>query len=340
MNFIKKIDNVISLSIPAFEKGLEMGLMVFHSNEQFKVISTNNYETLFESNDDLGAYHIFSKRLFVTKPSVVFEVDLEQMALKTICTTQKNRISIHGLDYCSAITTQRNPKLKSGEIIRISDSKIVHSWNEEKNVLTIDDHFIFFYKRDGQLQYFDSRSGKQAWSLKLDNGSFGQRIIAQTNDVFYLQRAISKPDTFSVLALEKSTGNIIWETENTHPYYCFDEASHKLYGLGDKCFEVINALTGEKELVAELDVNVFISSHLTHYYDGLLYFSSHLDNSMPVFGAVNVKTGKLQFIQDIKISKKKSFRLGLEKPIVVSDKLYLKDSLNSLHVFERQKGSR
>jgi outer membrane protein assembly factor BamB len=151
--------------------------------------------------------------------------------------------------------------------------------------------------------------------------------------VFFLQRAISKPNLFNVLALEKSTGKIIWETENTHPYYCFDEVNNKLYGLGHKQFEVISTVTGKKALIAQLDVNVFISSHLTFYSDGFLYFSSQLDNNIPVFGAVNVKSGKLEFIQEVKIEGEKSFRIGLEKPIVVENRLYIKDSLNTLHIF-------
>lgn len=332
---IHTINEVRTLFYPAFEKGVKINLIIFHAKNNFKIISSYDYRLLYELEGDLGSYHFFCEKLFLSKKNEILEVDIKNKNTVSFSKTLKNKISIHNFKYSSGITTQRKPRLKEGEIINNIKSEVIHKWIDEKNVLCIRGDLILFYSRNNVLELFNIEKKQELWRLKLDDGSFGQRIIGQTEEFFYLQRALSKKKRFNILKLEKSTGKIIWETENTHPYYCFSEEENKLYGLGGKRFEVINTLTGEKELVTEIDADVLVASHLIYYSDGFLYFSSHLANKTPVIGAVNVKTGKIDFIQEVNVSAKKSMRIGIEKPIVVNNRLYVKDTLNTLHIFER-----
>jgi len=327
------------VDIEAFINGLNLRLLIVYSTEGLEFIDPINYDLVFKKS---GFYHfrIFNQRLFLNIGNEIKEFKLSDLdANSTLCRTEEQNITILNLKFSIGKTSQRKPRIKRGEIINNSDNKVIYKWSDERIVVTFVNDYPLFETSDKKLILLNIDNEKELWNIKLDNGSFGQRILGQTEDVFFLQRAVSKPNLFNVLALEKSTGKIIWETENTHPYYCFDEVNDKLYGLGDKRFEVISTLTGEKALITQLDVNVFISSHLTYYSDGFLYFSSHLDNNIPVFGAVNVKSGKLEFIQELKIEGEKSFRIGLEKPIVVGNRLYVKDSLNTLHIFEKDQNA-
>jgi 6-phosphogluconolactonase (cycloisomerase 2 family) len=100
--------------------------------------------------------------------------------------------------------------------------------------------------------------------------------------------------------------------------------------------EVINSETGERELQTELKEDVHISSHLTCYDNGYVYFSALLDNSIPVFGAVDAKSGELEFIQEVEMQGERSFRNAPDKPIVVGDRLYIRDALKTLHIYARE----
>ncbi len=344
---IKKINDVSNYTYSTFEFEILSGFITFiNSDNVLYVFDSNNLEILvkIKLEDNYGLSFIDNTFYLKKGDDSLFKLNIKAKRLEHIYTTTIK----DGFSYSIGLLTKdlvikTKSKIINFEIveleqkvINIISNKEIYYLNELNYLMFIQNNFAYLhsFKNDNVVRR-NIITNEECYNLKLDNGAFGQRILGQTEDIFYLQRAVSKPNIFNVLALEKNTGKIIWETENAHAYYCYDRKNNKLYGLGDKRFEVINTLTGEKELVAELDVNVYVFSHLTFYNNGLLYFSSHLDNNIPVFGAVNVKTGELDFIQEVKIEGEKSFRIGIEKPIVVDNRLYVKDSFNTLHIFEK-----
>lgn len=188
-----------------------------------------------------------------------------------------------------------------------------------------DEYIISLNESNNEIGLFDLKKEEYLWSKKLTKELQNDSIFTESKLFIY------SSDNF--YALDLIDGVVSWSIEKPMLHYSFDAG--RLYGLNGCEFEIINANTGKEELNSKLDINVVISSHLTYYNEGFLYFSSHLDNNIPVFGAVNVKTGKLDFIQEVKIEGEKSFRIGLEKPIIVGNRLYVKDSLNTLHIFEK-----
>ncbi len=138
------------------------------------------------------------------------------------------------------------------------------------------------------------------------------------------------------MRIDLSTGGILWEVEKVLSYYNYDPSSCMLYGLGGKTFEVINVDSGEREIQHELSEDLHIASHLTYYDNGLLYFSGYRDNNIPVFGAVDVENANLVFTQEVKMPGEKSFRKGLDRPVVVGNRLYVRDAMKTLHVYERE----
>ena len=340
----KQLKDFHSYSYSTFDKELQNGVITFFdSNLILNVYDTQSLEiVLMEKREGAYSINYVQNNIFLSNEKCILSVDVNNACINEYFKLAPNSEKSIGL-LTKELVIESKSKVVDFEIVELEQSVIniisgekIYYLNELSYVMFIQNDSIYLQslKNDNIIRR-NIITKVEDYSLKLDNGSFGQRIIGQTEDMFFLQRVVSKPNLFNVLALEKSTGKIIWETENTHPYYCFDEVNNKLYGLGDKRFEAINTLTGKKELTTELGINVYIFSHLTYYNDGFLYFSSHLDNNIPVFGAVNVETGKLDFVQEVKIEGEKSFRIGLEKPIVVGNRLYIKDSLNTLHIFEK-----
>jgi len=334
---VRHIDDVQTISMSSFDKALKLGYIIYYNQtSELTILNAHSFEKVPIKEQGSSSYEVFNGAVYLKYQNVIKYLNLDTLDCSIICSTLEKNIRVLNSEYCQGGTSSRKPRIKRNEIIKVSDNSIMHRWSDNKGVLSWNYKYPLFETKNGSLIFYNIFENSILWEIQLDNGSFGKRILGETKNIFYLQRAVSKPNIFNVLALEKSTGKIIWETKNTHSHYCFDEVNHKLYGLSNKRFEAINTLTGEKQLITELAINVFISSHLTYYNNGLLYFSSHLENNIPVFGAVNVKTGTLDFIQKIKIEGEKSFRIGLEKPIVSDDILYVKDSLNTLHIFEKE----
>ena len=172
--------------------------------------------------------------------------------------------------------------------------------------------------------------------INLDNGAQGKRIFGKSVSAIFVQRVVAKSSHFNVVALDKSKGSIIWELEDSFSFYNYDESSCKLYGLSGRTFEMIDIDKGEREIQQELSEDLHISSHLTYYDNGLLYFSGYRDRNIPVFGAVDVENGNLVFTQEVEIPGEKSFRKGLDRPVVVGNRLYVRDAMKTLHVYERE----
>ena len=55
----------------------------------------------------------------------------------------------------------------------------------------------------------------------------------------------------------------------------------------------------------------------------------------PIIGAINVHNGKLTFSEKVELIGDKSFRKGLDQPFVFGNRLYVRDSVKTLHIYER-----
>lgn len=334
---IKRIANVRTVSLNSFDEALKLGLVIYYDDKsELKILLSSNFETVSESIESGSSYYdVFQDNIYFRFGNVVKLFDRSSLNFRPCSETKEENIRVLNKDYCQAGTSKRRPPIKRSEIIRMNDNKIVFKWSDNKGVLLWQDEYPLFESNDGELFLFDLETKKNIWSISLDNGSFGKRLLGQTESVLFLQRAVSKPDHINVLAVNKTSGEILWETSNSFPYYSYDKQTDKLYGLSGKTFEIINAKSGERELVSELDVDVQISSHLTFLECSALYFSAFLEGNIPVFGAVDVNSGKLLFTQEVEIEGEKSFRKGLDQPIVVGNRLYVRDAMKTLHIFER-----
>lgn len=341
----QQLKDILNYSYTTFENEISKGFIVYiDSNGVLNVYDVNKQELLFVKKLDNNYGISFIDDLFFLrkKENNLFKLDIVSESLEPFykCSDKENfSCSVGVLSKDLVIETQSkvvdfNIIEKYSKIINPKTSEIIYSWKGLEYLIQKEGSIIYIKPiRGNNLIRKNITSGKIEYNINFDDDSLESQILEQTKEDFYIKTSGNNPNQSNLYSVNKNTGEINWKTETSLLDYSLD--NNKLYGLGGKRFEVISTLTGKKELVAELDINIVISSHLTYYNDGFLYFSSHLDNNIPVFGAVNVKTGKLDFIQEVKIEGEKSFRIGLEKPIVVDNRLYVKDSLNNLHIFEK-----
>ncbi len=336
----KSIENIGNYNINDWVASLKKGCLIYYAEanklviyslSNLKVVSTRK----IKCNNSF--YYLDDNRLMINQDNKLYSSDFKLQKFEKICDTSEERISFLGDGFCIGRTSSRRPRISRNEIISTWNNQVLYRWDDDKQLIKWNEELHLFHtKFKGDLFALNLENNGLLWKIILDDGISGRRYIEYLdNDELIVQRYF-KVDRNNLLRLDLNTGSILWELEHTFPYYNYDESTCKLYGLGGKTFEVINAETGERELQKELKENLHIASHLTYYDNGYLFFSGYRDTNVPVFGAVNVEDGKLVFTQEVEMVGEKSFRKGLDRPVVVGNRLYVRDSMKTLHVFEKE----
>lgn len=344
---VHSVENVIGYSLKSLRDEIKnCTIGYFDNTNRFRVISLLDFSVLYEQkfNELLSISFISGEYYLTQNGGIIHLLRLANQALEEFYSMEQNpdvenSIGLLGSDLMitsQSIYEDYELKSKESKLLSQKTHEQIYLWNDLKDLIFLEEERAYFQSNNaGDIIVIELKNKQTAWSLKLDNGSFGKRLLGQTESVLFLQRAVSKPDHINVLAVNKISGEILWETSHSFPYYSYDETTDKLYGLSGKTFERINAKSGERELVSELGVDVQVSSHLTFFESTLLYFSAFLKGNIPVFGAVDVNSGKLLFTQEVEIEGEKSFRKGLDQPTIVGNRLYVRDAMKTLHIFER-----
>lgn len=340
MNWIKKhsLENVVTTSYDSFDKALSLGLVIYYDQEsELQILTTDSFDKICDNLEKGSSYYeVFGNSILFKFRNVLKRLELEGCSFETICATEEDNISLLNLDFCKGSTSKRKPRIRRNEIISTANNNVVYRWNDDKVLIFCDSgKYLFQTKFKGDLYLIDLQEDFKIWSTLIDEGIPGRRYYQKVNNDSLLVQKYFSVDNNNLIKIDLATGAIIWEVQNTLSYYNYDESNCQLYGIGGKTFEIINADTGVREIQKELSENLHISSHLSHYDNGLLYFSAYRENNIPVFGAVNVEDGELIFTQEVEIPGEKSFRKGLDKPIVIGNRLYVRDSMKTLHVFEK-----
>ena len=339
---IKEIEDLATISYGSFDKVLEAGLIVFYdSNSGINICSAQSFDpncNRIESGS--SDYYLIGGNLCLKFGNEIRKIDLTSCTSTVLCKTDRNNISLINQEYCRGSSSFTKPRRKINDIISIRNAEVIYSWEDNKALISWSAKYpIFFNKESEKLFAFDLSGDKVLWNIILDKGFAGVSYVQEVNDrELFLQRYLQFEE-YNLLKIDVITGSIVWEAINTLNHYNYEASSCKLYGIGGKTFEVINAKTGEREIQQELSEDLHISSHLTYYYNGLLYFSGYQDKNIPVFGAVDVENGELVFTQEVEMPGEKSFRKGLDRPVVVGNRLYVRDSMKTLHVYERVEDS-
>jgi hypothetical protein len=337
---IKEIEEVVNFNLECWAHGIRLGYLVYYTEpNNLRIISTSNFDVLEKrkSKANNSFYYIVDDELYVNIDNKLFRQDFGSVKAELICTTEEERIRILNKEFSVCSTYTRRPRVTREVIIRNIDCSQVYGWEDRRYLVGVIDKYKFLFQsfEDDRLRCIDIRNDVEIWTIGFERRIGASRFYKITDSWLVIQD-ITKDGTNNLRCLDSKSGSIIWRLGQAFPSYNYDYSLGKLYGLGARKFEVIDTETGEREMESELKENLHVASHLTFYAEGYLYFSGYLDQNIPVFGAVNVETGELDFIQEVEMPGERSFRKGLDRPVVVGNRLYVRDAMKVLHVFERQ----
>ncbi|KAB1068628.1 PQQ-binding-like beta-propeller repeat protein [Tamlana haliotis] len=271
---------------------------------------------------------LINSHLYISVDSDLLSLDVENLKLEKVCKSNDQYImALSNHRYISSSYRRKDKKYDNS--IYDQSCKLLLAINGEMSFRNVYQSHLLLSNRGGnKIAYLNFENCNILWQTDLNSIINGESIETK--------KYIIIPMSDSLIAFDRQSGEKVWSNKNSLSHYSYAEQNDNLYGITGNFFEVIDANTGKKEVNQKFSENLHIASHLTFNSKDLLYFSGYRDTNIPVFGAVNVKSGKLEFIQEVKIEGEKSFRIGLEKPIVVDNKLYVKDSLNTLHIFKKE----
>lgn len=336
-NLLKYIENCIGLSYRSFDKVLQEGYLVYSDQTQTYSLNSLTLNTIVNSKIDWFDIVEIDNEYFYVKKNRLFKVNFSDLSVEKIFETKEEALFPYSNNIVSIGSSNWRTKVQSFSIVKLPDKKLL-AWEDDRELLFVFSENLALFQ-DGNRGYLftiDLNDGKEIWKIALDGGISGRKYFQKVNcDRLIIQKFFSI-DNYSLLNIDIITGVVRWEVSNTLTYYNYDDSNNKLYGLGGGTFEVINADTGEREIQQKLSEDLHIASHLTYYCNGLLYFSGYRDKNIPVFGAVNVEDGNLAFTQEVELPGEKSFRKGLDRPVVVRNRLYVRDAMKTLHVYERE----
>lgn len=184
------------------------------------------------------------------------------------------------------------------------------------------------FKKKGLLINYDVKSNIENWSHQLSPGEKVQGIY-QHEGILIIQSSANK-----LYGLDERTGGVLWELSDMSYYHSYNPETGLLYSYGGETYRVINAKEGKilidkKFEGAEEKYRISPQGHMHSLSGDYLYFMSNWHESK--FGAINIRTHEIAFVQDFVVEE--GVKGGI--PYYYKGRLYIKDSVDTLHIFER-----
>lgn len=334
-NLFKSIENCTGISSYSFDKVIQKGYIIYSNESGTYIVNSKSFTEITNTRVDWFDIIEIEDNFFYVYNRELFKINFKSLIVEKIYSTTEEALFPFSQDIVSVGSSNWRTKTQNFSLIKLPNQELL-KWEDKRELLCISNEISVFYDGETQELFGIELNGKEEnWRLPFNNSISGRRYYQLLyNEECIIQRHFEIQNN-NLLKLNLNTGVIIWEIESAFSFYNFDELNNKLYGINGKTFEIINVESGIRELQIELEENLYIASHLTYYVDGYLYFSGYRDNNIPVFGAVDVKTGELVFTQTVEMPGEKSFKKGLDRPVVVGNRLYVRDAMKTLHIYER-----
>jgi len=322
-HLIKSIDKVISeLTISSDYFSYYTSDYILHFIDKESLLEINALQFDRDSN-----YTLKDNKLYISNDGELRIINIDTNKVLEKFDSGKQYISALPDNLYLASSYIRAEKKYENLIFNI-EKEVVFEINGEFGVNDFFESFLFLYNRaKDKIAVADICAKRKLWDYKVNDIVNGTTII---KDKFLIV-----PLTQSILKVEIETGNILWRKNIVLSFFKINEQKSKIYSLSENTFDIINVESGEREMQKELDLQV--PSHLTFYAGGYLYFSGFKgDNVTRIFGAVDVNTGEIDFTQSIEMPNRETYPGTYGKPVVVGNKLYIRDQSKTLHIYERQ----
>jgi outer membrane protein assembly factor BamB len=342
---IKIINDAKNISYSYFDNIIKTGILLYIDSEAvIRVLDVKKFDLIFQKRLNYIPFIQFcSGRIYLRHPEdTLYYLNYQNGSINLFYKALSEKDFEISVGLVSGnIVLETKSKYENYSLIE-SHSKLIdiesncdlYFWNTMQDLVFLDGSIAYFQPRSGgEIICKDIIRNKHIWSIFCDNGTQWKRIFGKFESKLYLQRVDTISGLYSVICLNETNGTKEWEIGNSLSYYYLDDFNGRILGLGDEIFEIINVETGEREMQKKLDLQV--PAHLTYYADGYLYFSGYKgDNVTRIFGAVDVNTGALAFTQSIEMPNGENPSGCYDRPVVVDNRLYIRDQLKTLHVYE------
>lgn len=216
-------------------------------------------------------------------------------------------------------------KYSENEIIWKKPYSPAYYYLLSKNIFLLRDNF-----NTKKITNIDLKTGNPLWLYSLPEGFKIEGKIHLYDNILVVNQ-IDEQSCSIIVGLDILTGKKLWENKVSLIHY--QQKNDFLYGFasntfGDNVFSKINIKTGE---VFEKSFENFakqVASHLATIHNDNLYFSAY---KIGEIGIIDLQ--KQEIIQEFSLNLEKG--VGIGAPIVTEDKIYILDSLNTLHIFEK-----
>lgn len=335
-NFIQlnKIENCLGLSSVSLDKILEKGFLIYGDNYKTFTLDVKNFLPVEKSKIESCRILEIDNKFFYVLNKELFEINFSNLSVRKIYATTAEALNPYTDEIVCCGSSNWRTKTQHFSLVKLPNQELFN-WEDRRELILISNEFSVFYDGDLQELYaVDLSDNGVKWSLPFDKGISGKRYFQELPNNEVLIQKYFKTGLGNLLKINLETGQIIWEIEQSISFYNYDKPNNKLYGLGSNTFEIINVETGERVMQKELDLHV--PPHLTYYTDGYLYFSGYRGDAVTrIFGAVDVNTGEIKFTHTIETPNGEVYRGTYDRPIVVGNRLYVRDQQKTLHIFER-----
>lgn len=186
-----------------------------------------------------------------------------------------------------------------------------------------------FFKKRNELFKIDGINGENYWNYSVPTD---EKILDlhQSNEFLILQSNNNK-----LFGLDANTGLKVWELPGVSFCHTLDKDSGLLYSYAWDVLRVIDPVNGkimiDKRLEGSMEeYGIRADANMHSISEGYLYFMSNWNT--PRFGGINLKTLEIEFVQDLDVEE--GIKGGI--PHYHNGRLYIKDTMNTLHIFERE----
>lgn len=328
MRYIKINQVINSLGTPVSSKSRLYFFQKIDSNYLFSVIDNIQGEIIESYNFERDySFSIFENSVYFNCDNSIKRFNLNSGVIESIIESNYDYLTV--INENRIIASKYNSEIKNyiNSLIDF-DGKEIPEFNKYESFFGFLENYVFCTNyKSSELGVYNLSNNIYIWKIEFTNSI--------TTKPIFLDNLILIVDSYILRAYNVNNGQMLWELEKTLDYYNYDDKLNMLYGLGGNTFEIINVATGQREMQKELDLQ--IPAHLTYFADGYLYFSGYKgDNVTRIFGAVDVNTGEIAFTQSIETPNGEVYRGSYNRPLVVGNRLYIRDQQKTLHIYERQ----
>lgn len=191
------------------------------------------------------------------------------------------------------------------------------------------------------FQYVDISLQRAFWTYTFPEGEKAQGDIYLHENVLIVPSIAGQmPNNKNYLqGIDINTGKEIWKNEGYFLHLQQDLQTGLLYGFAGEKYQVIDPITGnqlvDKEFAGLKEENrLLVTTSMNRLYgDGLYFISDYVENHYDCqFGKINTESHEIEFIQKLDVAE----GVKADPPIYHKGKIYIKDNLDTLHIYEQE----